>query len=105
MRSARLRLLLALAVLGTLGATLPHGRSARAEDPAAPGIAVPLGTHPEEVQGKLGRPARISRQVFSHRAREQWLYGPPHNLRLLFDCLRGQKPTLIRIRPTAPHGL
>jgi hypothetical protein len=101
MRSARIRLLLALALFGAPGALLPRGTTVRADNPPPPATVPQLGMHPEAVEGKLGRPARISRQVFSHRTREQWLYGPPHNFRLLFDCPRGQKPTLIRIRPAA----
>jgi hypothetical protein len=99
MRSARNLLLLCLAFCGLLGATLPRGRTLRADNPPAPAPVLSLGIDPDEAQAKLGLPARISRQVFSHRAREQWLYGPPHNLRLLFDCPRGQKPALLRVRP------
>jgi hypothetical protein len=56
-----------------------------------------VGQDADLVRAKLGPPARISRQVYQLHAQEQWHYGAPHQLRLVFDCPRGQKPTLKRI--------
>ena len=48
---------------------------------------------------KLGPPVRKSRQAFSHRVLEHWHYGPPHGLRLTFDCHRGELPRLVAVLP------
>jgi hypothetical protein len=63
----------------------------------------PAGLRPDQSPGEvtrlLGAPGRISRQVVAHRAVEQWHYGPPHSLRLTFECLRGQRPRLQSVHP------
>jgi hypothetical protein len=69
-----------------------------------PGQAAPAwpkglreGMSPAEVRGQLGPPLRRSRQVVSHRVLEHWHYGPPHGLRLTFDCHRGKRPRLVDV--------
>jgi hypothetical protein len=60
---------------------------------------------PDAVKKFLGEPTRMSRQIFLHRALEQWHYAQPHQLRLVFICPRGQKPTLrqwYKVAPQAP---
>ena len=70
----------------------PEARPCRASGPPGPTTlprppaALRAGLDREEVLALLGPPLRRSRQIFAHRAREQWLYGPPRNLRLVFDC-------------------
>lgn len=56
---------------------------------------------PDQALERFGRPDRVGRQLLPHRAIEQWHYGPPTNLRLTFDCPRGQPPRLIRSRRVA----
>lgn len=71
--------------------------------PAAPPDAkpeLPLGLSPEQVRARLGQPGRVARVVTAHRTVEQWHYGPPHGLRLVFECPRGQSPRLARVRPS-----
>ncbi len=104
MKAVRLRiLLLALAVIAAaeLLASDPPSeprRPARAAGPAKP----LLGSSPEEVKERLGGPpARVSRQVYQLRCQEQWHYGAPHHLRVTFDCPRGQKPRVTRVRSLA----
>lgn len=65
------------------------------EKPAEKPPDLSAGMRPQEVSARLGAPTRVSRQVFAHRCLEQWHYGPPHNLRLEFDCPRGQVPRLL----------
>jgi hypothetical protein len=61
---------------------------------------LPPGLGMEQVRKRLkGQPARTCRQIFAHRYLEQWLYERPAALRLEFDCLRGQRPTLSTVRP------
>jgi hypothetical protein len=105
MKAVRLRiLLLALAVTGAaeLFASDPPAEPRRRPAPAA-GPAKPLlGSSPEEVKDRLGGPpARVSRQVYQLRCEEQWHYGAPHHLRVTFDCPRGQKPRVTRVRSLA----
>jgi hypothetical protein len=59
---------------------------------------LPAGLTPDQVRARLGAPARVGRQLVAHRAVEQWHYGPPVNLRLTFDCPRGQPSRLVRVR-------
>jgi hypothetical protein len=60
---------------------------------------LPAGLSPDQVRARLGPPARVGRQLLAQRSVEHWHYGPPHNLRLTFDCPRGQTPRLVRTRP------
>ena len=64
-----------------------------------PRADLPTGSTPDEVRARLGPPARVGRQLLAHRCVEHWHYGPPHDLRLTFDCPRGQTPQLVRVRP------
>lgn len=56
------------------------------------------GLSPAQVRSQLGAPARISRQILSHRVIEHWHYGPPRRYRLVFDCPRGRAPRLIEVQ-------
>lgn len=71
--------------------------------PAAPQAKdvpdLPLGLTFEQVRERLGPPTRVGRQLLAHRAVEQWHYDAPSNLRLTFDCPRGQTPRLVRKAP------
>jgi hypothetical protein len=100
--TVRTRLLLGLLMLATGSIALTRYLPAKADNPPADPKALRKGMEPEEVRKVLGEPARISRQVFSHRALQQWHYGPPHQLRLVFDCPRGQKPALMQWHKVAP---
>lgn len=53
------------------------------------------GMTPQQVRQLVGAPKHISRQIFYHRYREQWLYDAAVPVRLTFDCPRGQKPQLL----------
>ncbi len=100
---SRLCLLLGLLLLGGGSNALLHSPRVRAEQAPTPGVAaLRLGLDPEQVRALLGRPGRVSRQIFSHHALEQWSYGSPHHVRLDFDCPRGQKPRLVNFRSNPP---
>jgi hypothetical protein len=100
---ARFRLLFGLFLLAAGSVALSRFRSVRGDEPPPPApAALRLGLQMEEVRAILGPPLRKSRQIYSHRAREQWVYGLPRNLRLVFDCKRGEKPLLRHIHSTAP---
>jgi hypothetical protein len=89
MRIAKLSLLLLL--------VLPGLHLAQQNHKPAPNL--PNDLTPDQVRDRLGAPLHISRQVHAQRCLEQWHYGPPDNLRLVFDCPRGQVPRLIQKRP------
>jgi hypothetical protein len=74
----------------------------RAENPPEGPNALRKGMEPEEAMKVLGEPMRTSRQIFAHRTLEQWHYGPPHSVRLVFDCPRGLKPALVSWHKLAP---
>jgi hypothetical protein len=57
----------------------------------------------ERVRDLLGPPHRVARQVLFHRYLEQWVYGPPYDFRLEFDCLRGQKAQLLTVHSLRPE--
>jgi hypothetical protein len=69
-----------------------------AEEP----VKIRLGSSPEEVKLRLGAPGRVSRQIYQLRCQEQWHFGPPHRLRVTFDCPRGQKPRVTKVH--SPGG-
>jgi hypothetical protein len=56
------------------------------------------GRRPDEVRKLLGKPNRTCRQILAHRHLEHWLYDAPYRVRIVFDCLRGQKPQLLTVR-------
>jgi hypothetical protein len=56
----------------------------------------------DRVRDLLGAPHRVARQVLFHRYLEQWVYGPPYDFRIEFDCLRGQKAQLLRVDDFRP---
>jgi hypothetical protein len=57
----------------------------------------------ERVRDLLGPPHRVARQVLFHRYLEQWVYGPPYDFRLEFDCPRGQKAQLQSVHSLRPE--
>jgi hypothetical protein len=65
---------------------------------------LPAGSTPEQVHARLGQPGHVSRQIVADRCVEQWHYGPPHNLRVVFECPRGETPRLAQVRPARPAG-
>jgi hypothetical protein len=90
MRTALFFVLLALALpLALLGR----------EPEEKPAMDLPAGLSPEQVRTRIGSPARVSRVVIAHNCIEQWHYGPPRSIRLIFDCPRGQVPRLRQVRP------
>src|SRR5579859_4833596 len=95
-KTARFRLLMGLLLLAAGSIALTRFLPAQADQPLAGPNALRKGMDAEEVKKVLGEPARTSRQIFSHRALEQWHYAQPHQLRLVFDCPRGQKPALMQ---------
>jgi hypothetical protein len=48
----------------------------------------------DEVRTLLGPPPRVARQILHQRYLEQWVYEGTWQVRLEFDCPRGQKPLL-----------
>lgn len=93
------RMLCGLVVTVVVGIGVPS--TARGGPP--PPRALPTlspGLSPREVEDRLGLPVRRSRMVYLHRLIEQWHYGSPHYLRLTFEVVRGQSPTLLRVQST-----
>ncbi len=62
----------------------------------------PERSSPEAVRRLLGEPSRKARQILYHRAREQWLYEVPFDVRLEFEYVRGQEPHLLSVQPVVP---
>ena len=58
-----------------------------------------LGMTADEVHATLGNPESVSRQILAHRCIEQWRY---RDVRLEFDCRRGQRPRLATIISLTP---
>jgi hypothetical protein len=102
--AARVRLCLGLLLLAAASSAVSRQPGDLEEKKAAPPGLLRTGLTPDEVKNLLGPPSGVARQVVAHRALEQWLYGPPHQLRLVFDCPRGRKPRLVRFRPLPPHA-
>jgi hypothetical protein len=101
LRQPRARLLLGVFLLAAGSSILTASRPIRAEDPAS-AIAPRPGADKAEVRKLFGDPSRISRQIFAHQAIEQWIYGPPLSLRIVFECRRGKKPVVQSVRPLRP---
>jgi hypothetical protein len=100
---SRSRLLAGLLLLAVVSSAIPRLTRARAEPPPPPqAVVLQPGIDPAQARALLGPPLRTARQIFSHRTREQWVYGPPRNLRLVFDCPQGEKPRLLWFAPTRP---
>jgi len=57
---------------------------------------------PEEVEKRLGRQRRVSRQILYHRYLEQWLYEHPYQVRVEIDFTRGKQPQLQSVLPLSP---
>ncbi len=94
-------LTLALGLMLGLGAVSHAPRALMpAADKGEPEL--PAGLDPDQVRARLGAPTRIARQLFAHRSLEQWYYGPPRNVRLVFDCPRGRKPRLQSVHAAPP---
>jgi hypothetical protein len=85
--------LVMLASFGS-GSALLRGSDPK-EEPAHAFAKLQSGMSPEQVRQLVGAPKRVTRQIFYHRYREQWIYDTPVPLRLTFDCPRGQKPQLL----------
>jgi len=110
------RVLLALAALLGLGTAFALNRDRPPKDDA-PGTARELTPQQrqdlrrkltrslsfEQVRDLLGEPHRVARQILFHRALEQWLYGPPYDFRIEFDCPRGQKAQLLSVHSLRPE--
>jgi hypothetical protein len=101
-QTARFHVLLGLIVLAAGSTILACFRPAQADNPPPGSDALRKGMHAGQVRKILKEPARISRQIIAHRTLEQWHYGAPLYLRLLFDCPRGEEPTLVQIYKVVP---
>lgn len=114
--SSSLRALLALAALLNLGTAFALTIDGPGRE-AAPGAARELtpqqrkelrdklqrGLSFDSARDLLGPPHRVARQVLFHRHLEQWVYGPPYDFRLEFDCPRGQKAQLLSVHSLHPE--
>lgn len=81
----------AVVLLGSLAALSAQGRD-EARNKGVPRI----GQTAEQVKEHWGAPQRISRQVWQLRCQEQWHYGMPRPMRVVFDCPRGEKGRVVR---------
>jgi hypothetical protein len=113
--NSSLRALLALAALLCLGTAFALHRDRPRKE--SPGTARELtadqrqelrrklqrGLTFDAVRDLLGPPHRVARQILSHRSLEQWVYGPPYDFRVEFECLRGQKAQLLSVHSLRPE--
>lgn len=74
------------------GKPLPEEERLRRLDQLRPGLT------PEQVRNLLGPPTRVARQILYHRYFEQWFYDRPFNVRVEFECRRGQEPQIQSVR-------
>lgn len=86
-------LILALFRFGATGFAEPANKDN--EEAPRPFDQLKHGMTPQQVRQLVGAPKHISRQIFYHHHREQWLYDAASPVRLTFDCPRGQKPQLL----------
>jgi hypothetical protein len=97
--SVRLRLFLGLLLLAVGTGLMSSQRHVRGQDAPDPLTALKPGLEPDQVVKIMGgQPSRVSRQIFSHQAIEQWVYDPPRSIRVTFDCHRGKKPKVQSVR-------
>jgi hypothetical protein len=54
-----------------------------------------------EVQEVLGPPRQVLRQILYRRYHEQWVYDSPLPLCVVFDCPKGQDPSLLTVHALA----
>jgi hypothetical protein len=60
------------------------------------------GLPPDQVRDLLGPPKRVARQILYQRYLEQWVYDAPFDLRVEFECRRGQQPQVQSVQPLRP---
>jgi len=66
------------------------------------GEQVRPGLSPDQVRDLLGPPQRVARQILYQRYLEQWVYDAPFDLRVEFECRRGQQPQVQSVQPLRP---
>jgi hypothetical protein len=67
--------------------------------PVADPDQVRKGMTAAEVRKLLGPPKRVARQILYRRHLELWTYEPPLNVRIEFECPRGDDPTVLSVQP------
>ena len=65
------------------------------EDPDLHGVK--KGMKMAEVYDKFKKPNRIARQFLFRRHLEQWTYDAPFELRIEFNCVRGEEAHVISV--------
>ena len=112
-RAPFLSVLLVLCVVGSFFGT-ETGAAAPPEpfDPAKPlsdderdrrREQVQRGLWPDQVRDLIGPPKRVARQILYQHYLEQWVYDAPFDLRIEFDCPRGQQPQVQSVQPLRPN--
>jgi hypothetical protein len=76
--------------------TLPAAERRERIEQVRPGLSA------EQVRQLLGPPQRVARQVLYHRYFEQWVYDAPLNLRIEFECRRGQQIQVQSVQAARP---
>ena len=66
--------------------------------------AVATGLTPGQVRRLIGAPQHVAREVLYHRCVEQWVYDSLFQVRLEFDCPRGQEARLQSVQPPVVPG-
>ncbi|MGH7223628.1 MAG: hypothetical protein ACRELF_10395 [Gemmataceae bacterium] len=92
-----LAVLLLLVPFGSDVAGIARTDDKNGEEPVRDFAKLERGMTPEQVRKRVGAPTRVARQILYHRYREQWIYDAPIQVRLTFDCPRGQKPQLLSV--------
>jgi hypothetical protein len=95
------RMVILFSVLCPMSSVL---HSLPAEEPARRAEQVRAGLSPEQVCDLLGPPRRVARQILYQRYLEQWVYDGPVNLRVEFECRRGQQAQVQSVQPLRPAG-
>lgn len=61
------------------------------------------GMAQSDVRRRLGPPRHMARQILYRRYLEQWVYEAPRNLRIEFDCPRGQPARVLHVHALPAH--
>jgi hypothetical protein len=69
-----------------------------AEPPAEP-ARVRKGMTATEVRAIYGQPKKVARQLLYRKHLELWTYDAPVNIRIEFECPRGEEPTVLNVQP------
>lgn len=76
-----------------------NGKKEESPDGKAEPVRVQPGMTAAEVQKRLGRPTFTARQILYRRYLEQWSFEAPISLLVEIECIKGQEPRILSVRP------